>query len=66
MVSKLSMVICQATAGRAISRNEGVPMSNHKYRQILEKLQDDIAASYGFMMETHKMELYGQCAKCRK
>ena len=31
----------------------------------IEKLQDEIAASYGFIIETHKMELYGQCAKCR-
>lgn len=34
--------------------------------EAIEKLQDEIAASYGFIMETHKMELYGQCAKCRK
>ena len=32
----------------------------------IEKLQDEIAGSYGFIIETHKMELYGQCAKCRK
>ena len=31
----------------------------------IEQLQDDIAKSYGFIIETHKMELYGQCAKCR-
>ncbi len=40
------MVICQAAAGPAISRNEGVLMSNHKYRQILEKLQDDICSGH--------------------
>lgn len=32
----------------------------------IEKLQDEIAASHGFLIETHKMELYGQCANCRK
>ena len=31
-------------AGRAISRNEGARMSHHKYRQIIEKLQDDICS----------------------
>lgn len=34
--------------------------------ETIEKLQDEIAASHGFMIETHKLELYGQCAKCRK
>jgi len=46
VVSKLSMVICQAAAGCATSRNEGALMSNHKYRQILEKLQDDICSGH--------------------
>lgn len=32
----------------------------------IEKLQDEIAASHGFIIETHKLELYGQCANCRK
>ena len=33
--------------------------------ETIEKLQDEIAASHGFLIETHKLELYGQCAKCR-
>ena len=45
-VSKLSMVICQAAEGCATSNNERGFMSNHKYRQILEKLQDDICSGY--------------------
>ena len=32
----------------------------------IEKLQDEIAEGYGFIIETHKLELYGRCAKCRK
>ncbi|WP_243373066.1 transcriptional repressor [Geotalea sp. SG265] len=32
----------------------------------IEKLQDEIADSYGFLIKTHKLELYGLCAKCRK
>jgi GntR family transcriptional regulator, arabinose operon transcriptional repressor len=46
VVSKLSMVICHAAAGCATSTNEGALMSNHKYRQILEKLQDDICSGH--------------------
>jgi Fur family transcriptional regulator, ferric uptake regulator len=34
--------------------------------ETIEKLQAEIAASHGFIIETHKLELYGQCAKCRK
>ena len=34
--------------------------------ETIEKLQDDVAGSYGFHIETHKLELYGSCAKCRK
>jgi GntR family transcriptional regulator of arabinose operon len=33
-------------AGRAISTNKGMPMTSHKYRQILEKLQDDICSGH--------------------
>ena len=32
--------------------------------QRMERLQEKIAAEFGFMVETHKMELYGQCRKC--
>ena len=34
--------------------------------ETIEKLQDEIAAGYGFLIKTHKLELYGLCAKCRK
>jgi len=34
--------------------------------ETIEKLQSDVADSYGFLIETHKLELYGICAKCRK
>jgi Fur family ferric uptake transcriptional regulator len=34
--------------------------------ETIEQLQNDVAAGYGFQIETHKLELYGQCAKCRK
>ncbi len=33
--------------------------------ETIEKLQDDVAEGYGFLIETHKLELYGICAKCR-
>jgi Fur family transcriptional regulator, ferric uptake regulator len=34
--------------------------------ETIENLQAEVAASHGFLIETHKLELYGQCAKCRK
>ncbi len=34
--------------------------------ESIEKLQAEVAAGYGFQIETHKLELYGVCAKCRK
>jgi len=34
--------------------------------ESIEKLQTEVAAGYGFLIETHKLELYGQCAKCRE
>ena len=34
--------------------------------ESIEKLQAEVADSQGFLIETHKMELYGLCAKCRK
>lgn len=34
--------------------------------ETIEKLQDDVAKSHDFIIETHKLELYGICAKCRK
>jgi Fur family ferric uptake transcriptional regulator len=34
--------------------------------ETIEKLQDEVATSHGFLIETHKLELYGLCAGCRK
>ena len=34
--------------------------------ETIEKLQAEVAASHGFLIETHKLELYGLCAKCQK
>ncbi|WP_298433582.1 transcriptional repressor [Geobacter sp.] len=33
--------------------------------ETIEKLQGEIAASHGFLIETHKLKLYGLCAGCR-
>jgi len=32
----------------------------------IEKLQDEVASKYGFVVEDHKMELYGLCSNCTK
>lgn len=34
--------------------------------ETIEKLQDEVATQHGFLIETHKLELYGMCEKCRK
>lgn len=31
----------------------------------IERLQEKVAARYGFKIESHKLELYGLCQKCR-
>lgn len=33
--------------------------------EAIEKLQEEVAESYGFFVQTHKLELYGHCSKCR-
>ena len=33
--------------------------------ETIEKLQDEVAEEHGFLIERHKLELYGMCAKCR-
>ena len=33
--------------------------------ETIEKLQDEIAARHVFQIKSHKMEIYGLCAKCR-
>jgi len=32
----------------------------------IEKLQKDVARKYGFHVSAHKLQLYGECSKCRK
>jgi len=32
----------------------------------IEQLQDDIAATHGFVLTSHRMELYGLCTSCQK
>ena len=34
--------------------------------EAIERLQAEVAAAHGFYIETHKLELYGACAKCHK
>ena len=34
--------------------------------EAIEKLQDEVANRHDFLIVTHKLELYGVCAKCRK
>ena len=33
--------------------------------ETIEKLQQEVADSHGFLIENHKLELYGICAKCK-
>ncbi len=32
----------------------------------IEKLQEEIAKKFGFVIEDHKLELYGFCSNCKK
>lgn len=34
--------------------------------ETIEKLQSEVAAAHGFLIKTHKLELYGLCVACRK
>ena len=31
----------------------------------IERLQEQVAAQHGFVIQTHKLELYGLCSRCR-
>ena len=33
--------------------------------ETIENLQKEIAARHGFLIKSHKMEMYGLCAKCK-
>lgn len=33
--------------------------------ETIEKLQNEIAARHGFLIKSHKMEIYGLCAACK-
>jgi Fur family ferric uptake transcriptional regulator len=32
----------------------------------IEKLQNEVARKYGFHVSAHRLQLYGECSKCRK
>ena len=32
----------------------------------IERLQDEVARRFGFRVESHKLELYGRCDRCRR
>jgi len=34
--------------------------------ETIENLQDQIAALHGFLIKSHKLEIYGLCSTCRK
>jgi Fur family ferric uptake transcriptional regulator len=34
--------------------------------ETIERLQAEVAEQFGFVVEKHKLELYGICPKCRK
>jgi len=34
--------------------------------EAIEKLQQEVADQFGFLVQNHKLELYGICPKCRK
>lgn len=34
--------------------------------ETIERLQSEVAGQFGFVVEKHKLELYGICQKCRK
>ena len=34
--------------------------------KTIEDLQKNVADSHGFIIHSHRLELYGHCAKCRK
>ena len=35
------------------------------HNETIERLQDTIAEEHGYVLESHKMELYGRCSDCR-
>lgn len=34
--------------------------------ETIEKLQNEIAARHGFLIKSHKMEMYGLCSSCQQ
>ncbi len=34
--------------------------------EVIERLQQEVADQFGYLVETHKLEMYGICPKCRK
>ena len=47
-----------------VCTNCGAIMEFHN--DAIEAIQVEVAASYGFTITHHKMELYGFCAQCRR
>ncbi len=68
----------QSTFGGASARYEVADGQHHDHlicvtcnkiiefhHESIERLQDEVAEAHGFVLESHKMELFGQCANCR-
>ena len=36
------------------------------YSEVIENMQDEIAARHGFRPETHSLRIFGTCAECQK
>ena len=34
--------------------------------QEIERLQDEIAEAYGFVIESHRHQMFGRCQKCTR
>ncbi len=45
---------------------QGCGMITEFENKTIEALQCSVAESYGFLINSHKLELYGLCAACRK
>lgn len=33
--------------------------------ETIEKIQEEVAANHGFLIQTHRLDLYGLCPRCR-
>jgi Fur family transcriptional regulator, ferric uptake regulator len=68
-----------STFGSAASRFEVADGHHHDHlvctecdhiiefvNDTIEKLQDEVAEAHGFVLSSHRMELYGICANCQR